>query len=110
VRVAAIHHESLLAVAAVEAIQRGDVEALLGLMDRVEAHVAAGVSDDDITQAFLCACHGGQRRPAEHLLERGAEVNRVGYDDLTPLDAAVRSEAHELAAWVWSVGGASASP
>jgi hypothetical protein len=34
----------------------------------------------------------------------------VGYDDLTPLDAAVRGEAHEPAAWVRSVGGASASP
>jgi hypothetical protein len=84
--------------------------ATLGLMDRVEAHVAAGVADDDITQAFWCACHGGQRRPAEYLLERGADVNRVGYDGLTPLDAAVRSEAHELAAWVRSVGGVSASP
>ncbi|HTE62373.1 MAG TPA: hypothetical protein VK631_18605, partial [Solirubrobacteraceae bacterium] len=84
--------------------------ATLGLMDRVREHVAAGVADDDITQAFWCACHGGQRAAAEYLHERGADVNWVGYDRLTPLDAAVRSEAHEVAAWVRSVGGASGSP
>ena len=35
--------------------------------------------------------------------------NWVGYDDLTPLDAARRSEAHELVDWLRSVGGVSAA-
>jgi ankyrin repeat protein len=84
--------------------------AALGLMDRVHERVAAGVSDDDITHAFWCACHGGRRIVAEYLLERGADVNWHGYDRLTPLDAARRSEAHELVGWLRSMGAASALP
>jgi ankyrin repeat protein len=82
--------------------------AALGLMDRVDRQVAAGASGDEITRAFWCACHGGQREAAEYLLARGANVNWIGYDNLTPLDAAVRSEAPELAEWLRSVGAVSA--
>ncbi len=74
--------------------------AALGLLDRVEQHVARGATADDITHAFWGACHGGQRATAEYLLERGADINWVGHDDLTPLDAAARSEAHELVTWL----------
>lgn len=57
----------------------------LGLMDRVEKHFATGnlfalaswsprppqsgaPVPDEITNAFWCACHGGQRQSAEYLL------------------------------------------
>ena len=59
---------------------------------------------DEITNAFWCACHGGQRATAERLLDRGADINRIGHDGLTPLDAAVRSDAYELADWLRSRG------
>jgi uncharacterized protein len=85
--------------------------AALGLMDRVEAHWAGGdrPTPDDTTQAFWYACHGGQQGAAEYLLERGADLNWVStWDQLTPLDAARRSGADEVAAWLRGRGGRSA--
>lgn len=82
----------------------------LGLLERVKRHVAGGpaLRREEITGALWCACHGGQRDTAEYLLERGGDLNWIGYDDLSPLDAAVRSGAHELAAWLRSRGAKSA--
>jgi len=78
--------------------------AALGLTDRVERLLEADPppTRDAITNAFWCACHGGQRATAERLLGRGADIDWVGHDGLTPLDAAVRSDAHELADWLRS--------
>jgi ankyrin repeat protein len=85
--------------------------AALGLMDRVAREFAgeARPTPADVTNAFWCACHGGQRPAAEYLLARGADRNWIGYDKLTPLDAARRSEAHELANWLVTQGATSAT-
>lgn len=45
---------------------------------------------------------------AEFLLGHGADLNWIGWDELTPLDAAVRSEATDLVAWLRRRGGRSA--
>ncbi|MDQ0110724.1 ankyrin repeat domain-containing protein [Paenibacillus harenae] len=96
--------------------------AALGLMDAIEAYFAgAAFSEkypwgarcpsppDKITVAFWCACHGGQQRSAEYLLERGAELNWISvWDGLTPLDAAQRSSAVNLIDWLRSQGAKSA--
>jgi ankyrin repeat protein len=84
--------------------------AALGLMDRVEESVSADPPPpaEEITKAFWLACHGGQLTAAEHLLARGADINWVGYDDLTPLDTARRSEAADVVAWLESRGAKSA--
>lgn len=82
--------------------------AALGLAERVERLLAEGPPADDVTNAFWCACHGGRRATAELLLDRGADRDWVGHDGLTPLDAAERSEATEVAAWLRSAGAASA--
>jgi uncharacterized protein len=84
--------------------------AALGLMAQVEEHFASDAPplSDDVTNAFWCACHGGQRGPAEYLLARGAAVNWIGYNGLTPLDAASRSGAGELVEWLRSQGAKSA--
>ncbi len=77
--------------------------AALGLMSRVEKHFApgaTGVSPSDVTNAFWCACHGGQRATAEYLLARGADPRWVGYDGLTPVQTARRSGASELVTWL----------
>lgn len=76
--------------------------AALGLLDRVERYFNAVPTPTlkEITNAFWCACHGGQRKTAEYLLDRGADVNWVGYDRLTPLGAAKRSGANELVDWL----------
>lgn len=96
--------------------------AALGLCDRVEGHFSgaplpawsprsseiSGQAPDEVTHAFWCACHGGQRATAEYLLARGAERNWLGYDNLTPLDAARRSGADDLAEWLASEGAKTA--
>ncbi len=80
--------------------------AALGLVDRVEAAFSgpAPPSGQEVTIAFWSACHGGQRPTAEHLLERGADPNWVGWDAKTPLDAAVDAEHHEVVTWLRTVG------
>ena len=84
--------------------------ASLGLMDRVRALVDSDdpPSAEDVTGALWCACHGAQQPAAEYLLDHGGDINWIGYDDLTPLDAARRSEAHELAIWLSDKGGVTA--
>jgi hypothetical protein len=84
--------------------------AALGLLRRVETCVTAEPppSAEDITGAFWGACHGGHRDVAEYLLERGADRNWVGWDDLTPLDVAVRSDAADVVDWLRSLGAKSA--
>ncbi|MGD9723194.1 MAG: ankyrin repeat domain-containing protein [Pirellulales bacterium] len=96
--------------------------AALGLLDRVQQHFAAaplppwpfgpaqpgGAAPNEVTHAFWCACHGGQQATAEFLLARGADINWVGYDQLTPLDAARRTGANGLVAWLHHRGGRSA--
>jgi ankyrin repeat protein len=87
----------------------------LGLLERVRQHLPqenAGRRESpepaEVTSAFWCACHGGQRESAEFLLDHGADLNWIGYDGLTPLDAARRSGAVEFAAWLQDRGARSA--
>lgn len=85
----------------------------LGLIDRMEESFSGGSpgaagSREDVTCAFWCACHGGQRAAAEYLLGRGADLNWEGFDGLTALDAAKRSGVEGLVRWVRVQGGKSA--
>jgi ankyrin repeat protein len=76
----------------------------LGLLERVQEYFASDPpSTDEITKAFWLACHGGQRGTAEYLMQRGADIRWVGYDKLTPMEAARRSGAGELADWLASL-------
>jgi hypothetical protein len=79
-------------------------------MDRVAEYFKAvpPPTPDEITNAFWCACHGGQSAAAEDLLDRGADLNWVGYDKLSPLDAANRSGAASLVQWLCDRGAKSA--
>jgi ankyrin repeat protein len=97
--------------------------AALGLMDGVEAHFAGSplagphpwgagsdTPPDELTVAFWCACHGGQRPAAQYLLGRGAPLNWISvWDGLTPLDAARREGHDELAIWLRDQGARPAS-
>lgn len=77
--------------------------AALGLMPELEAHCNAdpAPTPDVITNAFWGACHGGQLLTAQFLLGRGADLNWVGHDRLTPLAAALRHGTNpELIAWL----------
>jgi hypothetical protein len=74
----------------------------LGLLDRVEACFAEDpqTSADDATPCLWGACHGGHRQVAAYLVERGADPNWIGWDDLTALDVAERSEAADVIEWL----------
>jgi ankyrin repeat protein/ketosteroid isomerase-like protein len=73
--------------------------AALGLTDRVGDELAE-TTREDLDHALWCAAHGGQRATAELLLQRGADPAWAGHDQLTAAQAAERSGAHELAAWL----------
>lgn len=64
--------------------------AALGMMARAEELVAASPpTQQQLTDAFWQACHGGHRRMAEYLLALGADLNGTpSWADSTPLDAA----------------------
>jgi hypothetical protein len=53
--------------------------AALGMLDRLEELLAADppLGAEEINDAFWQACHGGQRRAAELLLDRGADAGWV---------------------------------
>jgi uncharacterized protein len=75
--------------------------AALGLTDRVEGVLASTPpSQHDLDNALWCAAHGGQRHTAALLVDRGADSAWVGHDGLTAAQAAERSGAPELAAWL----------
>jgi ankyrin repeat protein len=84
--------------------------AALGLMDRLESCLAEDPSptSDEITASLWSACHGGQQAAAAYLLGRGADVNWIGWDNLTPLDVAQQSGASDLVDWLRSRGARSA--
>ncbi|MGH8823733.1 MAG: ankyrin repeat domain-containing protein [Jiangellaceae bacterium] len=86
--------------------------AALGLMDRVEDYFAGPTPPvpDEVNRAFWMACHGGQQRSAEYLLDRGADVDWLPtWEELTPLDAAKRSKADEVVQWLRGRGAKSAA-
>ncbi len=74
--------------------RRADVDqpwiaASLGLLDRLAQLLGDSPSSEQVSQAFWHACSGGQRRAAEYLLGRGADLSWVpDYAKGTPLDAA----------------------
>lgn len=70
-------------------------------------------SADELSQAFWHACNGGQRRAADYLLARGAELNWIpDYADGTALDAANShtTRQNSVVTWLGDRGAASAKP
>ena len=75
--------------------------AALGLTDRVRAALEGEPRPDpeQITTAFWAACGGDHQDVATLLLAAGADLNWLGRNNQTPLDAARRADATALAAW-----------
>ncbi len=87
-------------------------DASLGLIEHLHDYFggAAEPDADQIGDAFWAACHGGQLEAAQYLLERGAAMNRLpGWEEMTPLDAAARSGAHDVITWLHERGARTAS-
>lgn len=80
--------------------------AALDLVDRLQASFAAQVpSGEQINDIFWGACHGGRIKAAKFLLAHDVNVNAIpSWENLTPLDAAIRSNATELTEWLRSQG------
>lgn len=76
--------------------------AALGMLPRLH-ELLEEATPAQINQAFWHACSGGQRRTAEALLKRGADINFVPeYARATPLEAAtgVETRRQTLAEWL----------
>ncbi|MFE2043527.1 ankyrin repeat domain-containing protein [Streptomyces sp. NPDC059477] len=82
-----------------------DEAAALGLLERVEEYVGGQApAADDIDRAFWSACQGGQLAVARYLRGLGADLDRVGYDGMAPLDVARSQDADEVVAWLVGEG------
>jgi uncharacterized protein len=83
----------------------------LGLTDRVRELLTADPGPDAelVTTSFWAACCAGQQAIAALLLEAGADINWVGWDHKTPLDAATSVGADALADWLRERGARPAS-
>jgi hypothetical protein len=92
--------------AAYRLVERGAATTLfdaaaLGLVAVVDDHLRTeNPTRENITSSFWGACHGGHVSTAAVLLDLGADIDWVGYDGLTPLDAARRSEKHDVVRWL----------
>jgi ankyrin repeat protein len=87
--------------------------AALGMISRVEELLGtAPATRQQLTDAFWQACHGGQRRMAEYLLDRGAELNGTpSWGDTTPLDVAesLGTGREALVSWLCELGAQKSS-
>lgn len=78
--------------------------AALGLLDKMRARWDASPppTRDEITRSLWHACRGAQRSTAEFLLDQGADPHWVGWDGLTPVDAAEKSGNVGFVVWLRS--------
>jgi hypothetical protein len=84
--------------------------AALGLTDRVQAALEGEPRPDaeQITTAFWAACGSDHQDIAARLLAAGADINWLGRNNQTPLDAASCADAADLAAWLKANGARTA--
>ena len=106
-------HVARLLVARGARVDKAWHAAALGTLGRLEEILGSDPPAEDVSQAFWHACAGGQRRAAEYLLSRGADLGwEPDYAHGTPLDAAsgrgTRQE--NLISWLRELGARSANP
>jgi uncharacterized protein len=86
--------------------------AALGMLGRLETLLGSDPPPEQVSQAFWHACTAGQRRAAEYLLSRGADLNwEPDYAHGTPLDAASghSTQRENVITWLRGLGARSAS-
>jgi uncharacterized protein len=86
--------------------------AALGMLGRLDTILGSDPAAEVVSQAFWHACTAGQRRAAEYLLSRGADLNwEPDYAHGTPLDAASghSTQQDNVIAWLRGLGARSAS-
>ena len=104
-------HVARLLVTRGARVDRAWHAAALGLLDRLESILGSDPPPENVSQAFWHACAGGQRRAAEYLLSRGANLNwEPDYAHGTPLDSAsgLGTRQENVISWLREVGARSA--
>ncbi len=94
-------------------VDRPWIAASLGLLDRLEQLLGDDPPPEQVSQAFWHACAGAQRRAAEYLLGRGADLTWVpDYARGTPLDAATGegTQRENVIGWLRERGARTAEP
>ncbi len=106
-------HVARLLVARGARVDKAWHAAALGMLSRLQELLGSDPPAEDVSQAFYHACGGHQRRAAEHLLSRGADLNwEPDYArGTTPLDAASGQSTRQqnVITWLGDVGARSAS-
>jgi hypothetical protein len=85
----------------------------LGLLGRLAKLLGDQPAPEAVSQALWHACAGGQRRAAEYLLSRGADLNwEPDYAKGTPLDAAKGTDTRQenVISWLRGLGASSSEP
>jgi hypothetical protein len=81
------------------------------MLERMEQLLGSRAhSTAEVSQAFWHACAAGQRRAAEYLLTRGADLDWIPeYADGTPLDAAgsLGTQKENVVTWLRERGASS---
>jgi hypothetical protein len=104
-------HVARLLVARGARVDKAWHAAALGMLGRLKVVLGASPAAEEVSQALWHACGAGQRRAAEYLLARGADLNWTpDYAHGTPLDAAsgrgTRQE--NVLTWLRELGARSA--
>ena len=105
-------HVARLLVARGARVDKAWHAAALGMLGRLEEILGSDPAAEHVSQAFWHACVGGQRRAAEYLLSRGADLNwEPDYAQGTPLDAAsgLGTRQENVISWLRELGARSAS-
>jgi hypothetical protein len=101
-------HVARLLVASGAAVDKLWHAGALGMLERIEQLLEERPdAPEEVSQAFWHACVGGQRRAAEYLLARGADLNwEPDYADGTPLDAAdsLGTRQSNVVSWLQELG------
>ena len=105
-------HVARLLVARGARVDKAWHAAALGMLGRLEAVLESDPPAEDVSKAFWHACAGGQRRAAEYLLSRGADLNwEPDYARGTPIDAAtgLSTRQENVISWLRELGARSVS-
>lgn len=105
-------HVARLLVASGARVDKAWHAAALGMLRRLEEVLGSDPPADQVSQAFWHACAGGQRRSAEYLLSRGADLSwEPDYAHGTPLDAAkgLGTMQQNVITWLRELGAPSSS-
>jgi uncharacterized protein len=105
-------HVARLLVTRGARVDKAWLAAALGMLGPLEALLGGDPPAQQVSQAFWHACTAGQRRAAEYLLSRGADLNwEPDYARGTPLDAAsgLSTRQENVVTWLRELGARSAS-